>query len=85
MFCFEKTLSQSPSQRLQHRRDCVRSEVKQIYPVSVPRWAGGTGSRIVARLPNLAGPQIVARPLLAVLLTHCGQLILSKIGKDVRF
>jgi len=45
--------------------------------VAVPRCG-----QIVARLPNLAGPQIVARPPnLAVLLTHSGQLILRKISK----
>ena len=80
MFCFKKTLSQSPSQRLQHRR-----EIRSKADLSSVSSTLGTGSRILARLPNLAGPQIVARPLLAVLLTHCGQLILSKIGKDVRF
>ena len=39
--------------------------------------------QIVATPPKkLAGPQIVARPPnLAVLLTHCGQLIFRKSGK----
>jgi len=40
--------------------------------VAVPCWGGAGGT----------GPQIVARPRnLAVLLAHCGQLILRKISK----
>jgi len=42
--------------------------------VAAPRWAGGEGHRplqIAARPPNLA-----------VLLTHCGQLVLRKISKS---
>jgi len=61
-------------------------------PVADPR--SGRGHRpiqIVARPPNVDGPQMVARPPnLAVLLTHCGQLILRKklinlMPPDVRF
>ena len=53
-------------------------------PVAVPRWGrgdeGANALEIVASpAANLSGPQIVARPPnLAVLLTHCGQLLLRK-------
>ena len=54
------------------------------YTVAVLRWGPG-GHRplqMVARPPYLTDPKIVARPPnLAVLVTHCGQLILSKISK----
>jgi len=52
--------------------------------VEVPRWGGGghIPKSWLASPPNVAGPQIVARPPnLSVLLTHCGQLILRKSSK----
>ena len=53
-----------------------------FLPNGGSRLEPGGGHRplqIVARLPNLASPQIAARPPnLVVLLTHCGQLILRK-------
>ena len=39
--------------------------------MAAPRWGRGTDPQVVARPPNLA-----------VLLTHCGQLILRKISKS---
>ena len=51
--------------------------------MTVSRWGGDTGPSKSRLGPiNLAGSQIVARPPnLAILLTHCGQLLLRKISK----
>jgi len=59
---------------------CVRC--RYIHPGSDgstlgPRGGEAKAPQIVARLPNLAGPQIVASPPpnLAILLTHCRGLV----------
>ena len=52
---------------------------KEPVAVSCCGRGGDTGPQIVARPPDLAGTQIVPRhPNLAVLLTHCDQLILLR-------
>jgi len=63
--------------------DCITYATNRKIATAFPRWGrGGTGPQIVGRPPNLAPPQIAAMsPNLAVLLTHCGQLILKKISK----
>ena len=69
---------------------------EQSLPVEILRWSpGGSGAQalqIVARPPNLSGAlklHVARPPHLAVLMTHCGQLILRKISnmmpRDVRF